>query len=139
MVKKDKSNYLAIIKEHMLANVASLDELAVKSTLTRIDFLAAERLLQTSVEAAIGFAKQWVKASGYPVASNAYDDFKILQQSLGEISVDDLDLWKKIIGLRNALVHNYLNLDHTIIERILKRKQYHFIANFVLDNAAKLL
>jgi uncharacterized protein YutE (UPF0331/DUF86 family) len=134
MVNKNKQNYLAIVKEHILANQVSLDELAAKEILTKFDYLAAERLLQTSVEAAIGFAKQWVKACGYPVASNAYDDFKILQQSLNKISTEDLSIWKRIIGLRNALVHDYLNIDQKIIERILKRKQYQIIIKFITDN-----
>jgi uncharacterized protein with HEPN domain len=32
--------------------------------------------------------------------------------------------WKKIIGLRNGLVHDYLNIDLLIIEHIIRQRQY---------------
>lgn len=141
MVENKKENYLAILKEHVLNYQELLSELTLKvksESLTKFDYLAAERLLQVLVEAAVGFAKQWVKASNINVAANAYDDFKILQQTLGKITEDELDIWKRIIGLRNTLVHDYLNIDLRIIKKIIENKQYLFISNFILDNLTQV-
>ena len=37
----------------------------------------------------------------------------------GELSPDTLSGWRKIIGLRNALVHDYLNIDPEIIRSMI--------------------
>jgi uncharacterized protein YutE (UPF0331/DUF86 family) len=47
------------------------------------------------------------------------------------ITDDDLNLWKRIIGLLNVLVHDYLNVNREIIDQVVKKKQYLFIFDFV--------
>ena len=37
---------------------------------------------------------------------------------------------EKIIGMRNGLVHAYLNIDLTILENIIKQKQYGELKRF---------
>lgn len=37
----------------------------------------------------------------------------------GELSADSLSGWRKIIGLRNALVHDYLNINPEIIRSVI--------------------
>ncbi|WP_265437234.1 DUF86 domain-containing protein [Aeromonas media] len=48
----------------------------------------------------------------------AYQAFEILAQR-GEPSPDTLIGWRKLIGLRNALVHDYLNIDPDIIRNVI--------------------
>jgi len=32
--------------------------------------------------------------------------------------------WRNIIGMRNALVHDYLNIDPTIVRTVIRRRDY---------------
>ncbi len=65
--------------------------------------------LQVLTENAIGKAKQILKASGEPVPVSAYDAFTALAR-INEISVNELTAWNAIIGLRNRIVHEYMNI-----------------------------
>ncbi|MFC3852749.1 HepT-like ribonuclease domain-containing protein [Salinispirillum marinum] len=38
--------------------------------------------------------------------------------------------WKKIIGLRNGLVHDYLKIDLLILEKIIKEAHYQRLDEF---------
>lgn len=131
-------NYIASIREHAqecISELDSLSQLAQNRKLTQTEYYAAERVLQVLIEAGIGFAKQWVIALNKPVPSDAYHSFQILcDQQI--ISNDDLNLWKKIIGLRNILVHDYLNIERDIIDQVLNKKQYDFIFSFLKHPAA---
>jgi uncharacterized protein YutE (UPF0331/DUF86 family) len=98
---------------------------------------AAERNLQLLTEACIGIAKQRLKSLGSVVPSDARKAFEKLR-SLG---YDDSDIpWNKVIGLRNALVHDYLNLDDAIVADIIRRKEYRQLLELAgkqLEDAAK--
>ncbi|MHB1946554.1 MAG: type VII toxin-antitoxin system HepT family RNase toxin [Gammaproteobacteria bacterium] len=126
-------NYVESIKEHMqqcIFELDSLSKLAEQRNLTQTEYYAAERVLQILIESAIGFAKQSVKLLGNPISPEAYQAFKVLHDHQ-MITDDNLNLWKKIIGLRNVLVHDYLNVNREIIDQVVKKKQYLFIFDFV--------
>lgn len=55
--------------------------------------------------------------------SNAYQTFVALNDK-GVILDAELIEWRKIIGLRNSLVHDYLNIDKSIIKFIIKEEKY---------------
>ena len=86
--------------------------------LSNLEYRAAERTLQVSIEACIGVAKHWAKTLAGHTPQDAYQAFEILAQR-GELSPDTLIGWRKIIGLRNALVHDYLNIDPEIIRSVI--------------------
>ncbi|TFH87412.1 DUF86 domain-containing protein [Billgrantia azerbaijanica] len=90
-------------------------------------YRAAERNLQLLTEAGIGIAKQRLKSLGAVVPSDARQAFAKLQ-ALGHDSSDTP--WNKVIGLRNALVHDYLNLDAEIVESIIRRRDYQKLFDF---------
>ena len=69
---------------------------------------------------------------GGVVPPNAYDAFLQLQ-SLGIFSAQSLVLWRNIIGLRNRIVHDYLNLDSLVIYDVLRRQDYALALDFLLD------
>ena len=87
--------------------------------------------LQVLTENAIGKAKVWIKQRQLPVPVSAYDAFAQLQR---EKIIDDEALrnWTAAIGLRNRIVHDYLNVDMSIIESLVKERTYQLQVQFLL-------
>ena len=100
------------------AELSEIRAILVLRALSNLEYRAAERTLQVSIEACIGVAKHWAKALASHTPQDAYQAFEILAQR-GELSPDTLIGWRKIIGLRNALVHDYLNIDPAIIRSVI--------------------
>jgi uncharacterized protein YutE (UPF0331/DUF86 family) len=87
--------------------------------------------LQILIENAIGKAKQWLKASGQPVPISGYDAFSALANS-ALIAPADLPAWNAIIGLRNRLVHDYMNIDMDQVNTLLAADKDQFVVRFLL-------
>lgn len=98
------------------------------STLEQAGVLHA---LQVLTENAIGKAKVWIKQRQLPVPVSAYDAFAQLHR---EKIIDDEALrnWTAAIGLRNRIVHDYLNVDMSIIESLVKERKYQLQVQFLL-------
>jgi len=86
---------------------------------------------QVLAENAIGKAKHTLKAMDKQVPISAYDCFSELSR-LGVIDANDLSIWNAIVGLRNRIVHDYMNIDTMKVLELVKSKQYQFIADFLL-------
>nr|WP_218124381.1 DUF86 domain-containing protein [Halomonas pantelleriensis] len=95
--------------------------------LSPLVYRAAERNLQLLTEACIGIAKQTLKAQGVVAPSDARQAFAKLR-SMG-LDATEAE-WPKIIGLRNALVHDYLNLDERIVLDIIREQRYQLLLDF---------
>lgn len=132
--------YPQAIIDHVQECVDQLDELAKivqARNLSTLEYRASERLLQLLIESAIGVAKHWLKALDQTVPANAYQCFsKLAQRQL--ITDVQLQNWKKMIGLRNALVHDYLNIDPEIITSILRNRYYLDALKFVRQGCGAL-
>ena len=100
------------------AELSEIRAILALRALSNLEYRAAERTLQVSIEACIGVAKHWAKALASHTPQDAYQAFEILAQRV-ELSPDTLIGWRKIIGLRNALVHDYLNIDPEIIRSVI--------------------
>lgn len=87
--------------------------------------------LQILIENAIGKAKQWLKASEQPVPISGYDAFSALANS-ALITPADLPAWNAIIGLRNRLVHDYMNIDMEQVTALLTADKDQFVVRFLL-------
>lgn len=130
-------NYLNAIEQHCLECMEDLDALsAIASTrpFNRVERRAAERALQVLIEACIGTAKYWLKAEHKHLPLDAYESFAKLAE-LQKISLDELQQWRKVIGMRNALVHDYLTIDSELLQALLVGRSYCFLADFI--NKAK--
>ncbi len=126
-------SYLIEANKHSIKYLFELDEINndLASVGLRIrDYLAAERLLQIYTELCIGLAKHCVKKIQTVSTNEAYQAFQLLHSD-GLLSANDLVEWKKIIGMRNGLVHDYLNIDLLIVENIIQQKKYMTLSEFV--------
>jgi len=126
MINEGLQLYLIEAKKHQQQYKLELDELRTDLLADNFkgrDYRATERLLQIFTELCIGLAKHWLKDIQGSSASEAYQTFSLLKEN-NQISSENLALWKKIIGMHNGLVHDYLNIDLLIVERIIKEQHY---------------
>lgn len=131
------NNYLDSVSEHVTQCIEELDVLAKRadsSALDSIEYRAVERLLQVLIESCIGFGKQWVKHSGLSVAPEALKNYQLLFTH-EKITRAELDLMKAVVGVRNVLVHDYLDVDYETVDEVLKGRLYQQLLTFV--NRAK--
>lgn len=87
--------------------------------------------IQVLVENAVGKAKQLLKSAGKQVPLSAYDSFIGLEE-LGIVKISTLTDWNAAIGLRNRIVHDYMNIDMQRVLELVKNEQYRFITDFLL-------
>lgn len=89
--------------------------------------------LQVLIENAIGKSKQMLKAAQEPVPVSAYDTFAALARR-GDICADELPAWNAVIGLRNRIVHDYMNLDMARVLEIVRLDHHQFVVAFLLSD-----
>lgn len=117
--------YILSMHEHLnelQSELQGLTDIMSQRDLNRYEYRAAERTLQILIEACIGIAKHWNYALYKTAPADAYAAFEKLSQQ-GIEGINDIE-WRKIIGMRNALVHDYLNIDPQIIKALLKKAAY---------------
>ncbi len=98
------------------------------SSLEKNDILHAFQVLADN---AIGKAKQTLKINGKQVPISAYDCFNELVK-VGVVNDSELNTWNAIVGLRNRIVHDYMNIDMARVLELVENEQYRFIADFLL-------
>ena len=117
-----------------IEQTALLDEaqriLASGKKLSGLEQNGVLHALQVLIENAIGKAKQLLKAANEPVPVSAYDAFDALAKQ-GEIEQDTLEQWNSVIGLRNRIVHEYMNIDMSLVLQQITNKHYHFLTDFL--------
>lgn len=127
--------YQAETASSAAAQAAIIEEartiLASGRPLTGIEAAGMLHALQISVENAIGKAKHWLKARGLVVPVSAYDAFAALAKA-GLIPTQDLVQWNALVGLRNRIVHDYMNLDLALIEDMIIAGQEALVLDFLL-------
>lgn len=131
--------YTSAMREHVqiqLDNLNELSDIAAQQPLRKFDRLATERCLQMLVESAIGIAKHCCKKAGKSVSGEAYRNLLTAHDLLN--SPIPHALLKGALGMRNAIVHDYLNLDWGRIESVLMDKQYQAIGEFIDSGLAYL-
>jgi|TARA_B110000008_G_C16815871_1_gene502650 uncharacterized protein YutE (UPF0331/DUF86 family) len=108
----------------------------IRETNNRYHRLAGEQLVQQLCNMCIGIAKHRCKQLSYPAPENAYTAF----ERLAEADTDSTNTinWKQIIGMRNALVHDYLNINPEVIETLIREQQYLPLVRFALGGLVKL-
>ncbi|MBR7887557.1 DUF86 domain-containing protein [Marinomonas sp. A79] len=125
------------IEQH-LCGLDELSDLALKRPLTFNERSASERSLQVIVETAIGCSKHYLKAQNKPVPAEARASIERVYERLAITKPDIVDM-RGAVGMRNAIIHDYLNLDWSLIQVVLKQKKYHLIHDYVRTVTTALL
>ena len=89
------------------------------------------RALQILIENAIGKAKQLLKAAEQPVPVSGYDAFRALANR-GQVAPAELAAWNAIIGLRNRIVHDYMDVDMDQILALIAANKEQLVVDFLL-------
>ena len=84
--------------------------------------------LQVIIENSIGKAKHLLKIRQQAIPVSAYDTFELLQQLN---LINDAHKWNKIIGFRNTVVHEYMNVSEDIVFAIVRKQTYQFVLDFL--------
>lgn len=118
--------YLVAVKEHSQDHVEALEDLAVRLQQRSLDFHernSAERSVQVLVETLIGLSKHVCKKAGQQTLGNAATNaLKALEMlSIQPFSPKRL---QGAIGMRNTIVHDYLNLDWQLLQQVIEQRQF---------------
>lgn len=73
----------------------------------------AERYLHLAVEACLDLANHWISDRALPTPDANRDTFTILERA-SELSPELADKLRGWAGFRNILVHEYVDIDHSI-------------------------
>lgn len=121
------------------AQQSVLDEVCQRllagETLSLLEQNGVLHALQVLVENCIGKTKRLLKARGEPVPTSAYDSFTALAH-LGLLAQADLAAWHASVGLRNRIVHDYMNLDMNIVLTLVTHQRYAMLCDFLLQPIA---
>ena len=102
--------------------------IAVLETLRKYDFneFSTDPLIHGSAERYLHLAIESINDMGNHIVSddelgivNQYSDIPRLICEKGLISEQQMEIWIKMIGFRNTLVHDYADIDYSIVYRIL--------------------
>lgn len=127
---------LYLAETHRIANeqISLLDEARQRilfgAPLSRLEQGGVLHALQVLIENAIGKSKHQLKLLGEPVPVSAYDAFASLERH-SVITSQELAQWNAVIGLRNRIVHDYMNIDINVVSELIKTDYYQFLGEFL--------
>jgi uncharacterized protein YutE (UPF0331/DUF86 family) len=130
---------LGMVRRQQVALQEAQARLEANAELSALEWNGLEHTLQLLVENAIGKAKHLLRLSGAtPPPVSAYDTFAALHDA-GVCTEAEVDLWAKAIGMRNAIVLEYLKVDRDLIRAVLDSGAYRHVTDFLEQPFEKLL
>jgi uncharacterized protein YutE (UPF0331/DUF86 family) len=126
--------YEQALLRHQRRMLRILDEYSRENTgtWTERDFLAIQRALQVYIESFIGMARYFVQQKynlSVSQSREAIDELK----SRGDLTVQQHEELLKIIGFRNVLDHDYLELNDGIVQAVVIKRHYAIMDSLILD------
>lgn len=116
-------------------DLTELKQILAERSWRRLEQSAAERTLQVLIESCIGVAKNLAKQRIGFVSPEPRKAFAALVEHK---LIDESVPWPKVIGLRNALVHDYLDVDESIVRSVIEQDYYMLLLAFAREGLAKL-
>ena len=80
---------------------------------------SAERFLQLGIEAITDIGSHVIADLSLGIV-NWYSDIPVILAEKGYISADMKETWIQMIGFRNTLVHEYIDIDRKIVYEVLQ-------------------
>lgn len=118
--------YTESVREHCQLHLEALHELAAILDRRPLGFHernSAERSIQVVVEACIGLAKHCCRKAGRAVLGDAAACALTSLELIGPSAIEAERL-RGAIGMRNAIVHDDLNLDWQLLEQVLRERAF---------------
>ena len=97
---------------------------------TERDSLALQRALQILIESFIGMARYFVQQKYQLSVSQSREAIDELK-TRGDLSYEQHQELLKIIGFRNILLHDYLDINELVIQAIVKNQQYGIVVDLM--------
>ncbi len=126
--------YEQALLRHQRRMFRILDEYSSENTdtWTERDFLAIQRALQVYIESFIGMARYFVQQKytlSVSQSREALDELK----SRGDLTALQHEELLKIVGFRNVLVHDYLDINDGIVQAVVTKKHYAIMEALFLE------
>jgi len=99
---------------------------------TQHDLFAIQRVLQIYIESFIGMARYVVQQKYQLTVSQSREAIDQLKNR-SDLTLEQHKQLLKIIGFRNILVHDYLDINNAIVEAIVHKQQYLLLNSFILQ------
>lgn len=124
--------YEQALMRHRRKMLRILDEYALEnaSIWNERDLLAIQRALQVYIESFIGTARYFVQQKYRLTVSQSREALDELKNR-GDLTTETHAELMKIIGFRNVLVHDYLDVNDGIVQAIVTKKQYAILENWM--------
>ncbi|MCD6172455.1 MAG: DUF86 domain-containing protein [Sulfurimonas sp.] len=122
-----------LLKTIIVANeeLEILDEMSKKENWSKIEIRAVKNSMQVIVENSIGKAKRILKYFNCPVVPQKGSDAFEFMYDMGLIEDEVFSTMKSAIGLRNAMIHDYMNFNDEILKNVVTLKKYSEIISFL--------
>lgn len=115
-----------------LLDTAALD-IQQSKPLSKLEQNGILHCLQVLAENAIGKARHLLKAAGQPIPISAYDAMQKLAQ-LQNWPATQVQQWNAIIGMRNRIVHEYMNINIDLVMQLVAQQKYLLITDFLMSD-----
>jgi len=111
-----------------------LDEMSDKSFWNKIEIRAVKNSIQVIVENSIGKAKRILKNHNCPIIPQRGSDAFEFMYEIGLINDEIYSTMKSAVGLRNAMIHDYMNFNDEILFKVVKSKKYLLVISFLQED-----
>ena len=126
--------YLDNTKSIAQEELEILDEMSEKTAWSKIEIRAVKNSMQVIVENSIGKAKRILKNFNCPIVPQRGSDAFEFMFEMGLIDDEIYSSMKSAIGLRNAMIHDYINFNDDILKNVVQSKKYTDIIEFLNSN-----